>query len=67
MTCFFVYMVPWIVVYKVLNTSCSNSTSVCFPNLLLFMLQYFLGWLSRPDGCNWLSVINYQPGDVIFA
>ena len=31
------------------------------------LLQYFLGRLSQPDICNWLSVINYQPGDVIMA
>ena len=26
-----------------------------------------LGWLSRPDICNRLSVINLQPSDVIVA
>ena len=30
-------------------------------------VQYFLGRLSRPDGCNRLSVINYRPSDVIFT
>ena len=30
-------------------------------------IQNFLGWLSRPDICNQLSVINLQPGDVIMA
>ena len=31
------------------------------------LLQNFLGWLSRPDICNRLSVINLQPGDDIMA
>ena len=31
------------------------------------LVQYFLGQLSRPDICNQLSIINYQPGDSIMA
>ena len=35
--------------------------------LLAYWLQYFMGRLSRLDICNRLSVINYQPGDVIMV
>ena len=35
--------------------------------ILCKLKQSFLGWLSRPDICNRLSVINLQPGDVIMA
>ena len=30
-------------------------------------IQYFLGWLSRPDVCNWLSDVGYRPDDVIMV
>ena len=48
-------------------TSCGCRLPQWVPNYNIGLLQNFLGWLSRPDIFNRLSVINLQPGDVTMA
>ena len=51
-----------------LHTAISYSRHFCEVIFIgCILVLYFLGQLSRPDICNQLSIINYQPGDSIMA